>query len=243
MKLEQNVNVFDNDIDKYGGYQYTDTHTFSAKVSNQRISDMIHKLIPPNTQSILDFGCGDGTYTALIKNQFPQAKVSGFDPAKKAIACAKEKHTHIHFYIGDLLDAANIEKEIYDVGVLRGVIHHLQDPALAIQNALSIAKELIIIEPNGNNPILKGIERKSKYHIAHEERSFSFNYFSQLISTLGAEIIFKKYIGYVPFFCPELPARIIYLLQPLLERIPGFRTVFAGQIVLVVKKKSDTGTL
>lgn len=45
-------------------------------------------------------------------------------------------------------------------------------PAKAIYAARSWADAMLIIEPNGTNPVLKIIGKASKYHREHGERSF-----------------------------------------------------------------------
>ncbi len=77
--------------------------------------------------------------------------------------------------MADLLDARTLSDTVYDVGIIRAVPHHLPDDsqALAIQNASQRCRRLIILEPNGNNPIVKLFEKYSTYHVEHEEKSYT----------------------------------------------------------------------
>ncbi|MEZ4901482.1 MAG: hypothetical protein R2822_06830 [Spirosomataceae bacterium] len=62
------------------------------------------------------------------------------------------------------------------------------------------------MEPNGNNPILKLIEKTSKYHIEHEEQSFIEFSLKKWIKNAGGKVTNWSYVGYVPFFFPDGPA-------------------------------------
>ena len=124
----------------------------------------------------------------------------------------------------------------YDIGLINGVLHHLDDQATAIKNSFYYSDTLLIIEPNGNNPILKYIEKHSRYHIEHGEKSFTMQELDSFVKQAGGEIVKKERVGFVPVFFPELPSRIIYFFQPLLEKIPLINLFFSAQIILVCKK-------
>lgn len=236
--LKQNVQEFNRNVNENGGFLYTTNAQFSSHVANKRISDEIFKLIKPEYETLVDIGCGDGMYTHNIKQNFPELDVHGFDPAGSAIQIAKEKYPSVEFSTINLLDPAlPIPDKKYDVGVIRGVLHHLADQQLAISNAFKLADNLIIMEPNGNNPILKLIEKTSKYHIEHEEQSFFQWKLKRWIRKAGGRVDAFRYVGYVPFFFPTLPARIIYLFQPFLERIPVLKHIFSAQFIIACSKK------
>jgi hypothetical protein len=91
---------------------------------------------------------------------------------------------------------------------------------------------VLSIEPNGNNPILKLIEKLSPYHREHEEQSFSARALRRWSKDAGGEILSLEYVGFIPFFFPTLPAKVIHRVQPGLEQVPLLRDVVSGQIVL-----------
>ncbi len=237
-RLKKNVESFNRDVAENKGYKYTSNAPFSSVVANSRLTRATAENIPKTCGSLIDIGCGDGTYTNDIKSAFLKMRVDGTDPAKKAVSSAKRKYPGIRFFASNILDEKTFRGKAkkYDAGVLRGVLHHLSDPALAIKNSLSLAGMLVIIEPNGNNPILKIIEKASKYHVEHEERSFSPAELKRFCASAGARVEKTFFTGFVPFFFPELPARIIYFFQPLLERVPLLRYFFSAQIVMVCRK-------
>ena len=234
---KENVNVFNSDVLENEGYRYTNNAPFSSQVANLRQTQETLKLIGKNDKTLVDIGCGDGTYTIELANARPDLKISAFDPASVAIGLGKKKRPDIDFQVANLLDFDSMPKQQFDVAVIRGVLHHLSDPALAIENAGKIAKTVIIIEPNGNNPILKVIEKTSKYHIEHEERSFSQSQLSAWCEERGLRVDSLTVIGFVPFFCPTWFAKTIYFFQPMLELIWPLKKFFGAQTVIVAKRK------
>jgi 2-polyprenyl-3-methyl-5-hydroxy-6-metoxy-1,4-benzoquinol methylase len=234
---KKNVSVFNSDVLENKGYRYTQNAPYSSVVANLRQTQETLKLLDKDAKTLVDIGCGDGTYTAEIAHARPDLRVTGFDPAAAAVSLAKEKHPNIDFRVANLLDFSSMPKEQFDIAVIRGVLHHLTDPALAIENASKIAKKIIIIEPNGNNPILKIIEKTSKYHIEHEERSFSQALLKKWCEEKNLQIEYLTVIGFVPFFFPTVLAKFIYFFQPFLEWFWLLKKYFGAQIVIVATRK------
>lgn len=50
-------------------------------------------------EALLDLGCGEGYYTATIKNSLPTSDVYGVDISKSAIRFAAKAHSTIHFSV------------------------------------------------------------------------------------------------------------------------------------------------
>ena len=242
--LKNNVSQFNKDINDEGGYEYTSETRYSAKVANDRLTratiECINEIqVTKNIAKAIDLGCGDGTYTAQLKEYYRAISFIGIDPAVEAIKRAKSLFPNIAFYEGNLLEPNGFKDKIHDADlvILRGVLHHVSEPDRALQNVSKMAPYLILIEPNGLNPILKLIERFSSYHIAHEERSFTPFKIDQWLKNSGYFVVYRKYIGFVPFFFPELFAKVIYSIQPLLEKLPFIRHLFSACQVVVCKRE------
>lgn len=238
--ISASYQVFDQDVNRQTSYQYTSQERFSAVVSNARISAAVEKWLPKKTKTLIDVGCGDGTYTHQLQTSRPKLQITGFDPAARAIKRAQKYYPKIHFAVADLLRESQLRKlfpKPAEVAVVRGVIHHLPNPELGIKNTCLLARRIIVIEPNGHNPILKIIEKLSPYHREHQEQSYSSQQLEKWFVAAGAELQSQQFIGFVPFFCPEWFARVIYTFQPSLERIPGLARVFGAQVVQVYKVK------
>lgn len=235
MKQKTNVQAFNQDVLDQGGYQYSLGQSYSTTVANERLTAATLKRIGPGIRKVLDLGCGDGAYTGALAAALPHVHFVGIDAAQEAITTAKRRYPSVDFRVGDAHVLSTLPRERFDLAIARGVLHHLSEPQKAIQNLLALADEVLIIEPNGNNPILKVIEKVSPYHREHEEQSFSSLRLKRWCRKNGGEIKELDYVGFVPFFFPTIPARIIHAAQPLLEKIPLVRHFLSGQIVIVAR--------
>ena len=235
---KQNVNAFNRDATSNDGYQYTTNAPYSSIVANRRLTDATIAQLG-HAKTVLDLGCGDGTYTADLKRAFPAVRFVGIDAAAAAIEGAARKYPDIEFRVADALKYETFPQERFDLAVARGVLHHLPDARVALRNLMRSADEVLVIEPNGNNPILKVIERVSPYHREHEEQSFSSMALRRWAEEAGGVVESLDYVGFIPFFFPTTPAKVIYRAQALLERVPLVRQVFSGQIVMRVRSTSS----
>ena len=230
--VKHNVQSFNQDVCTHGMYLYADTRKFSCVVTNRRITQEILRYLTPDIHTVIDAGCGDGTYTQVAALAAPWITLTGFDPAEDAIRKARASYPGIAFSVGNILEPETLPKEKFDAGILRGVLHHLpvQDQAIAHMRALT--DKLLLVEPNGNNPIVKIIERLSPYHREHEEQSFTVKQLVRWCKDAGYASIRVTHIGFVPCFCWEPLARVLYAMQPFLEKIPFVNTYLSAQIVL-----------
>lgn len=241
INIKKNVNQFNEDTKTTGSYIYT-TEKLSSRISNSRSSKCIAESFNFNGKTVLDVGCGDGTYTL----EFPLLGVNsilGLDPAETAIETAKMKalerglDNKVKFDVGNIYNLEDyIANNKLDCIILRGVLHHVPDPARAVAGLANFKGTVIVLEPNGNNPVLKLIEKYSHYHIIHEERSFSPSIIKSWLIAAGFKIYSKKVINIVPTFCPDWMAKILHTIEPLIEPIPLLRDIVCGQSVIVARK-------
>lgn len=240
--VKDNVRRFENDVRERGSYAYT-TQKLSCRYSNAEMSRAIYSSYEFAGKRVLDLGCGDGTYTMDFA-EWGAASVLGVDPATAAVESAKVKSKLlgregvVRFRVGNIYDFEDIAREAgnFDCIILRGVLHHLPDPEVAIAGLSKFPCAVIILEPNGSNPVLKILERFSKYHIEHEERSFTVRTISKWLNTAGFTIKSARPINLVPFFCPDWMARPLYFLGPIVERMPIIRNFVCGRLVFVAQK-------
>lgn len=237
MANEKNVAAFDNDVTKNKGYLYTTTNKISCNFANRRISDAVWEMAGGfEGKTVIDIGCGDGIYTMEFLKMNP-AFLRGVDANESAISMAKQKTSgikNIDFAVVDIYKLTPPENR-YDIAIVRGILHHLYDVETAISLISKMAKIVIVVEPNGYNPVLKIIERTSRYHIEHEEKSYSPKNLDKWFLANGGVIEKSMFIGLVPMFCPNFMARICKLFEPLVEHIPLLRQFACGQYVQKIK--------
>lgn len=239
--IKGNVYRFDDDVRRTGAYAYT-AGKLSSRYANARISEGIFSSYSFPSKKVLDLGCGDGTYTLEIA-VLGASEILGVDPAEVAVGAAAKKSRDmgyadkVRFEVGNIY---TLEEQLgtrrFDCVVLRGVLHHLPDPAKAIACVAFWADTVIILEPNGYNPVLKMLERFSRYHVEHEERSFFSGTLRRWSEAAGLRVVSRRYLNLVPMFCPDWMAKICKKLEPLVERIPLLREIFCGQCIIVATK-------
>jgi ubiquinone/menaquinone biosynthesis C-methylase UbiE len=172
-------------------------------------------------KTVLDIGCGDGVYTIEVFDKVHVKSMLGVDYAAQAVEIARAKTgaRPIKYEVQSAYSLPYPAKS-FDVAILRGVLHHLDDPVPALKEALRVAAIVWVIEPNGYNPGLKFLERFSRYHIEHQEKSYSPAYLDREIAKLGGKVLRRKWAGFVPMFCPDWMAKSMKVIEPVIEAIP-----------------------
>jgi len=230
---------FDADVQAHGGYLYADGSRKSAVYANGRNSRVILESVDFKGRTVVDVGCGDGSYTRVLRDNTEAASILGIDPAAQAVTVAAERHAaerdDIAFrncFAADLVR----EGRQFDVAVCRGVIHHVADPAAEIATILKLARTVFFIDPNGLNPVLKLLEQFSSYHKEHKERSYRMGQFRKWIRDGGGEIKSCFYHGLVPMFAPDLTVPVCAALEPLVEALPLIRTICCGRMAILAQR-------
>lgn len=237
MSTNLDGSVFDRDALRHGGYLYTMNAPLSSQYANKRLSDMALVIVNFKGKRILDLGSGDGTYTKELFDRGKPFSIHGIDPSKKAIEIAKEKYgdRRITFAIGNA-DSLPYAANTFDLVHIRGVLHHMDNPNIALKEALRVATVVILIEPNGYNPGLKVIEKLSRYHREHQEKSYTSYQMRNWIRNAGGEVTYEKFAGFVPMFCPDRVAQVMKAVEPVVERIPLLNILACAVVVLVAKR-------
>jgi ubiquinone/menaquinone biosynthesis C-methylase UbiE len=234
MPEDPGVRPFDADVAARGGYVYTTHARLSSQLANRRLTDAAMSVARFRDRSVIDIGCGDGTYTLELVDRGGARQVVGVDPAAEAVRVARER-------IGDrpiaISEAGAYDlphpADSFEVAHLRGVLHHVERPRDALAEALRVAPEVVVIEPNGYNLGLKLLERVSPYHREHGERSYMPRTLDRWVRELGARVAERTFAGLVPMFSPDRLARGMKRLEPALEAVPGLRD--AGCAVYVFR--------
>lgn len=227
---------FDRDARLRGGYVYTTNARLSSTLANGRLSRAVREATAFLGKSVLDIGCGDGTYTVELYETGGPVSMCAMEYADDALRLAATK------VAGRKIDlqrasayALPYAAGSFDVACLRGVLHHLDDPALAIGEALRVAREVVLIEPNGYNPVLKIIEKLSPYHREHGEKSYAPLVLDRWIDRHGGTVTYRRFAGLVPMFCPDWLAKTTKAIEPLVEALPGARAMTCAVYVAVAR--------
>jgi SAM-dependent methyltransferase len=241
MKREKNIKQFSRDVLQHSGYIYTSNGRLSSQMANDRLTKMVKDILgSAKGKTIIDVGCGDGTYTYDLLQLKPKS-IMGIDPSKEAIKHARARKKipkNLKYKVHSIYQLKKLKK-VYDIAIVRGVLHHLYDAPQAIKQVSSIAHTILIIEPNGYNPILKIIERISPYHKAHEEKSYAPHTLDGWFHADKNISVQKRiYCGLVPFFCPDIIAKVLKRIEPYVEATPFLRNIACAVYVQKIISKA-----
>lgn len=215
------TNPFNQDAAHNHGYLYSTNASLSSHLANQRLTDLTLEALQLRGKRVLDIGCGDGVYSRAIQQLGqPRTLIAG-DVAEQAVRLAQQNSTghQVRYLINSAYELPFAEKA-FEIALLRGVLHHLDQPQKALGEALRVAQTVWVIEPNGYNPGLKLLEKLSPYHIAHGEKSYAPHQLDRWIGELNGKVTSRKWAGFVPMFCPKAIARIMKILEPIIEHTP-----------------------
>ena len=126
--------------------------------------------------------------------------------------------------------------DAFDVALLQSILHHDDDPRDMIREAFRVARTVVIHEPNGNNLGLKLIERTSRYHREHGEKSYRPAEMARWIRAAGGEVCALRFGGFVPMFCPDWMARLSKRLEPIVESTPVLNSHASAVYVVVAQR-------
>lgn len=93
---------------------------------------------------ILDAGCGTGNRTIEMAKAYPNASFIGIDMTTNSLNIARRQAkelgiTNVEFYEKNILEPINLGK--FDLIISTGVVHHLENPKLGLNNLMNELKD------------------------------------------------------------------------------------------------------
>jgi SAM-dependent methyltransferase len=233
----QNVRPFEHDAAQ-GGYVYTTSNRLSCRLATQRSFDVILSAGQMAGRSVVDMGCGDGFYTTRFWDQGNLRALTAVDAAPAAIEVARGRAgtRPIRFQVADA-HSLPFPDNSFDLALVQSILHHDDHPEDIIREAFRVAPVILIHEPNGNNFGLKIIEKLSRYHREHGERSYSSPSIRRWVREAGGAPQWEKFAGFVAMFSPDWLARLMKGVEPLLERTPVLRALGCALYVVVARRR------
>jgi SAM-dependent methyltransferase len=146
----------------------------------QRIFDFILELNLPETGEALDFGCGNGEFTEVLKLALPNWKVYGMDISSVAIGNAKKSYPNCIFF---LPSNVAFENKKFDFLFTHHVLEHVEDINQAwreIDQYLKKEASCLHVLPCGNQGSFEyrlcmqrsnGIDKNSENRFVYEDES------------------------------------------------------------------------
>jgi SAM-dependent methyltransferase len=121
-----------------------------ALVFDRRVRVLAGHLAPllPQSASVLDVGCGDGSIARAILEQRGDLALSGVD-----VLVRPKTHTPVEPYDGKRLPRPDAS---IDAVMFVDVLHHTDDPAILLAEARRVARRCIVIKDHLRDGILAG---------------------------------------------------------------------------------------
>ncbi|MBT6400771.1 MAG: class I SAM-dependent methyltransferase [Verrucomicrobia bacterium] len=98
----------------------------------------------PENPRVLDIGCGPGTFLVQGHLVVKESDFTGIDPSADYIESARDNFPGAHFHLGTVSDVT-LPSNHFDLVVLGGVLHHLDDQSA--DQALAFARDKL--KPGG----------------------------------------------------------------------------------------------
>lgn len=121
--------------------------------SEYKIQYMAHRIGDSTPANLLDFGCGIGRNLCLLNEQFPYAKLWGYDVSNQSIEFARQRAAMAHL----TSNPDDLPVSRFDVIFVANVFHHI--PSAKRREALGQCKRLLrdggriyLFEHNPFNP-------------------------------------------------------------------------------------------
>ncbi len=175
-----------------------------ASFHKHRVLLTVIETIKLNVESILDIGCGDGSFLKVLAWRLPQTRLYGADISDEAIHQAKEK-------IDCLFFVCNIEEDFPPINVdlvtCNDVLEHCVDDQKSLKNISKTTRYLLLTVPTG-----KKLDRydKSSGHV----RLYTEPLLKRKLEHAGFTVLFMKEWGF-PFY--DLLRSIKNIVGPMYE--------------------------
>jgi len=107
------------------------------------------ELIPADVISLLDVGCGEGTFLSLVQEKFPTISLSGSDLSEVALSRIKERKLNVACTLADANGLLPYKDDSFDVVSALDVLEHTLEPEKILSEMVRVSKQYVLISvPN-----------------------------------------------------------------------------------------------
>jgi ubiquinone/menaquinone biosynthesis C-methylase UbiE len=160
---------------------------------SRHLRRIIKKMIRPlDFKSVLDVGCGQGSFLKELETEFPNIRAHGIDISLTAIELARKRMPNGKFYVVDITE--RFLDDSCDLVVCSEVLEHIPDDLLALQNLKKMTgKYLLVSTPQGKM-------REFEKQVGHV-RNYAPGELVKKIESSGFKILSVVEWGF-PFYSP-----------------------------------------
>ena len=182
--------------------------------------------------NVIELGCGDGDFAInYLSSNFKS--VDAFDKSSSAIVRARSlsKAKNINFHVQDITEYEFGENACWDGAFLLVFLHHVKDFTPKIISSLSkVCQKVVVLEPNGDNLIRKGLELLPKYRRSGED-SFYLKELMRIFNSNGYSNVVKRRINLMPPFLPEIFFKPFKRLERVVEPSPFLNRICSTYVL------------
>src|ERR1700694_946976 len=119
--------------------------TYERSWMQQRLFDPVHSAVLQQAESlfkpasVLDIGCGSGRLLRKVHDYWPEAHLSGVDPAQAMLEVARQLTPEARFSIGSA-EALLLEDASADLALSTISFHHWQDQATGLREVARVLR-------------------------------------------------------------------------------------------------------
>ncbi|RJR43903.1 MAG: class I SAM-dependent methyltransferase [Deltaproteobacteria bacterium] len=200
-----------------------------------RITDLIAKLSLPPKGEALDFGCGSGVLTEVIRKALPGYQVYGTDLSQAALDKARERYPGCTFFHADdarynkkkfdFLFTHHVLEHVYDLQEVAGEIAHYLKPAAVMLHILPCGNEgsleynLCLLREDGFNPQKGGVFFfEDDDHVRRIKTEDIRNLFLIHNCILVEDYYSNQYFGAIKWITESNPFKVLKMFNPLKGR-------------------------
>jgi 2-polyprenyl-3-methyl-5-hydroxy-6-metoxy-1,4-benzoquinol methylase len=168
--------------------------------------------------SILELGCGDGKFAEEVLAEHFK-KIDAIDFSEAAIERARQmtRTDKVKYYAKDIIHYEYDENDQFDGAFLMWILHHVKDYTPEVVARLArVCRNVVVVEPNGNNLIRKGLELLPSYKKAGE-RSFRIKELARIFEAAGYSVNAFRRIHFIPNLLPEIFFEPFKKLEAIIE--------------------------
>jgi len=117
-------------------------HALSNPISRWALEDRLRvslQMIPGDTASLLDLGCGEGHFLALVEKRFPAARLAGVDLSDENIRYARRILKRARLIRGDATNT-KLRSSSFDVVSALELLDHVESDTALLSEARRLLK-------------------------------------------------------------------------------------------------------
>lgn len=200
-------------------------------VKIQRVYELIKSLSLPQKGIALDFGCGNGIFTDIIRQALPEWKIYGCDISMNAINHAKRRFSECTFFVidndkpnelkFDFLFTHHVLEHVFDLNVVSQEINALMNQKasmlhiLPCGNAGSFEYNVVKLRVDGIN---KEMENRFFYEDEGHLRRLTTDQMNEIMMKYSFELrkdfYSNHYYGAIKWISQSTPAFILEFANP-----------------------------